>query len=279
MNLIICSVLVLGIIGFAGALMLYATARRFHVDEDPRIDRIASVLPGANCGGCGLKGCRDFATRCVEQGSLKGLHCPVSSAENTSAIASILGVTAETAVRRIAVLHCNGSCQARPETYVYDGALTCAIMDATGVGTRGCSYGCLGCGDCVAVCKFGAISIYPSIKLPVVDTDKCTACGACVNECPRHIIELRPSGRLDRRVWVACSNRERGAVARKTCKAACIGCSKCVKTCPFGAVEVNHNLSYINPDLCKTCGKCVASCPTGAILTSFTIPAKTATES
>ena len=111
--------------------MLYATARRFHVDEDPRIDRIASVLPGANCGGCGLKGCRDFATRCVEQGSLKGLHCPVSSAENTSAIASILGVTAETAVRRIAVLHCNGSCQARPETYVYDGALTCAIMDAT----------------------------------------------------------------------------------------------------------------------------------------------------
>ena len=86
-------------------------------------------------------------------------------------------------------------------------------------------------------------------------------------------------GRLDRRVWVACSNRERGAVARKTCKAACIGCSKCVKTCPFGAVEVNHNLSYINPDLCKTCGKCVASCPTGAILTSFTIPAKTATES
>ncbi len=108
MNLIICSVLVLGIIGFAGALMLYATARRFHVDEDPRIDRIASVLPGANCGGCGLKGCRDFATRCVEQGSLKGLHCPVSSAENTSAIASILGVTAETAVRRIAVLHCNG---------------------------------------------------------------------------------------------------------------------------------------------------------------------------
>jgi len=179
MNLIICSVLVLGIIGFAGALMLYATARRFHVDEDPRIDRIASVLPGANCGGCGLKGCRDFATRCVEQGSLKGLHCPVSSAENTSAIASILGVTAETAVRRIAVLHCNGSCQARPETYVYDGALTCAIMDATGVGTRGCSYGCLGCGDCVGACRFGALSINRETGLAEVDPQACTGCGAC----------------------------------------------------------------------------------------------------
>lgn len=279
MNLLICSVLVLGLIGFAGALLLFATARKFHVEEDPRIDRIASVLPGANCGGCGLKGCRDFATRCVSQGTLNGLHCPVSTSENIEAIASILGVSAEATERRMAVVRCNGSCNARQETYVYDGAQTCAIMDATGVGTHGCAYGCLGCGDCVSVCKFCAITIDPETKLPVVDPDKCTACGACVNECPRHLIELRPVGIRNRRVWVACSNRERGAIARKTCKVACIGCSKCVKACPFGAVAVSDNLSYINPDLCKTCGKCVAECPTGAILTSFQLPNKTAVQS
>ncbi len=279
MNLIICSVVVLGLIGFAGALLLYATARKFRVDEDPRIDRIVSVLPDANCGGCGLKGCRDFAARCVSQGSLKGLHCPVSTAENIEAIASVLGVAAEATERHIAVVRCNGSCDARQELYTYDGALTCSIMDATGVGTRGCAYGCLGCGDCVAVCKFGAINIDPTTKLPVIDPDKCTACGACVNECPRHIIELRPAGLRDRRVWVACSNRERGALARKTCTAACIACSKCVKACPFGAVTVSDNLSYINPDLCKTCSKCVTVCPTGAILSSFPVLNKTAVQS
>lgn len=274
MQLILYTVLVLGLIGLVGAVVLRFTARRFAVHEDERIGLIERKLAGANCGGCGFSGCHAFATECVRRGNLEGINCPVSSPETMASIAAILGCSAAAAQRRVAVLKCNGSCLARPRAYIYDGARSCAVMDAAGVGTSGCSYGCLGCGDCVAVCEFGALSMDKSTGLPVVDTAKCTACGKCVQQCPRHLIELRPEGRLGRRVWVTCSNRDRGAVARKVCAAACIGCGKCVKVCPFGAVAVTDNLSYINPDLCKACGKCIAECPTGAILATFVPPAK-----
>ena len=61
MSIIVTSIIVLGAIGILGAAVLYIVARRFYVKEDPRIDRVEALLPGANCGGCGRSGCRDFA--------------------------------------------------------------------------------------------------------------------------------------------------------------------------------------------------------------------------
>jgi ferredoxin len=101
--------------------------------------------------------------------------------------------------------------------------------------------------------------------LPVVDEEKCTACGACVKACPKGVIELRNKGRRNMRVYGACVNKDKGAAARKGCKAACIGCSKCVKECKFEAITIANNLSYIDSDKCKLCRKCVNECPTGAI--------------
>lgn len=101
--------------------------------------------------------------------------------------------------------------------------------------------------------------------LPEVIEDKCVGCGACVKACPRTIIELRYKGPRGMRVYVACSNKEKGAVAMKECKVACIGCSKCVKVCPHEAITVANNLSYIDFEKCKLCRKCEAVCPTHAI--------------
>ena len=52
------AVLVLSITGAIFAMVLYFVAQKFKVVEDPLIDEVAEVLPGANCGGCGKAGCR-----------------------------------------------------------------------------------------------------------------------------------------------------------------------------------------------------------------------------
>ena len=180
--------------------------------------------------------------------------------------ASILGREAIEQAPRVAVVRCNGTPEFRPRVNEYDGAPTCAIAHSLYSGEGGCPHGCLGCGDCVAVCTFDAIHMDPSTDLPVVIDDKCTACGACVDACPRNIIELRKKNKKDRKIYVSCINEEKGAVARKNCSVACIGCSKCFKVCPYEAITMENNKAFIDSDKCKLCRKCVPECPTDAIL-------------
>ncbi|MFI3322500.1 MAG: Fe-S cluster domain-containing protein [Rikenellaceae bacterium] len=261
----IFTVVTLCALGGVAAVVLYIVAQKFKVYEDPRIDEVEKMLPGANCGGCGYPGCRGLSDALVSSDNIDNLFCPVGGGDTMKAIATYLGKAAAVKEPQIAVVKCNGNCDKRPRTNVYDGAKSCAVAASLYGGETGCSYGCLGLGDCVSVCKFGALSIDPETKLPVIDEEKCTACGKCADACPKMVIELRKKGPKGRRIYVNCSNKDKGAVARKACSAACIGCGKCVKTCPFGAITLENNLAYIDPALCKLCRKCAEACPTGAI--------------
>ena len=269
MNFILIAVIVLGAIALVASVVLYAVSKKFAVKEDPRIGQVLEVLPGANCGGCGFAGCGGMADALVkgaDLGSIDGLTCPVGGSAVMGQVADLLGMAVANTDPMVAVVRCNGSCEHRPRTVVYDGMRTCLAVNATCAGETDCGFGCLGCGDCVAACQFGAISMDCETGLPVVDEEKCTACGACAKACPRRIIELRKKGPKGRRVYVRCVNKDKGAVAKKACAAACIGCGKCQKVCRFEAITVENNVAYIDFNKCKLCTKCVDECPTGALV-------------
>ena len=268
MNFISIAVIVLGSIALVSALILYVVSKKFAVQEDPRIGQVAELLPGANCGGCGFPGCggmADALVKAADKGSLEGLNCPVGGSAIMGQVADLLGMAVANTEAKVAVVRCNGTCELRPRIAEYDGLRTCNAMNACSTGETACGYGCLGCGDCVSACNFKAITINPETGLPVVDEELCTSCGACVKACPRHIIELRKKGPKGRRLWVSCVNKDKGAVAKKACSAACIGCGKCTKECKFEAIAVENNVAYIDWQKCKICRKCESVCPTGAI--------------
>jgi electron transport complex protein RnfB len=263
---LIYPVVTLSLIGAVAAIVLYVVARKCKVDEDTRVGQVEEVLPGANCGGCGYAGCRAFSEVCVRAGDLSGLFCPVGGNDCMEAIANLLGLESVEKTPKIAVIRCNGTYNYCLKTNSYNGVKSCAILSLAYSGETGCAYGCLGHGDCVNACNFDALFIDSQTGLPKIVEDKCVACGACVAACPKHLIELRKKSAKNRKIYVSCRNKDKGALAAKACAVACIGCQKCVKVCPFGAVTVQNNLAFIDSDKCKLCRKCVAVCPTNAIM-------------
>lgn len=268
-QVILIAVAVLAVLGFVLALLLFMVSKRFAVKEDPRIGQVLEVLPGANCGGCGFPGCGGMATACVkaaDAGSLEGLNCPVGGAECMQQVAGILGMEVAAATPKLAIVRCNGTCEKRPHVLSYDGVMSCRVANSTCMGETLCSYGCLGCGDCVAACQFDALHMNPKTGLPEVDAEKCTACGACQKACPRGIMEVRNVSGVNKDAFVVtCMNMDKGAEAMKICSSSCIACKKCQNACGSDAVHVGNNVAYINPEACVLCGACFEACPRGAI--------------
>lgn len=265
MEVVLYTVVSLSVLGAVLGIVLFVIAQKFKVVEDPRIDEVEAVLPGANCGGCGLPGCRGFAEACVKADDLGSLFCPAGGNACMAQVAQALGQVAVEKDPMIAVLRCSGSFDKRPKTNHYNSAPSCAVASMLYSGDTGCPNGCLGMGDCVDVCTFDAIYIDNTTGLPVISDVNCTACGACVKACPKNIIELRLKGKKDRRIFVSCVNTEKGGIAKKSCSVACIGCGLCAKACAYDAIKIENNLAYIDFEKCKLCRKCVEVCPTNAI--------------
>lgn len=216
-------------------------SRRFHVAEDPRVEKIEKVLPQANCGACGYVGCREFA-EAVARGDAPVDGCPVGGVSVARAVAEIMGVTVEEKAPQWVVVHCGAECEQRLRRLPYYAAeMTCAAAHLV-AGVQGCVYGCLGLGDCERACPFDAIHIING--LAVVDYEKCTGCGKCVIACPRNIIELLRFN-TDPLMIVACANRDPGRDTRQVCKVGCIACGICQKIAPE-IFQVKDNLSVID---------------------------------
>ena len=88
---IIFTVASLSVLGLLLAVVLYFVAQKFKVEEDPRIDIVEAIMPGANCGGCGQAGCRAFAEACTKADNLDSLFCPVGGNATMKKVADALG--------------------------------------------------------------------------------------------------------------------------------------------------------------------------------------------
>lgn len=262
---IIWTIAIITGLGLLLAVALYLVAQRFKVEEDPRIELVEKVMPGANCGGCGFAGCHAFAEAAVKAPNLDSNYCPVGGNETMKQVAAILGYEVKEKAPMVAVLRCNGTCENRPKVNDYDGISSCKVKAALYAGDTLCQYGCLGCGDCAAACRFGGITMDPATGLPVIEESVCTACGSCAKACPKNIIEIRNKGPRNMRLYVSCVNKDKGPAAKKACSAACIGCGICAKTCTHDAITIENNVAWIDYSKCKLCRECEAMCPTGAI--------------
>lgn len=260
------NMLVLGGLAVLSAVVLYFVSRRFAAEQSQITDAIYALLPHANCGACGCAGCQDFAENCAraDKEKFSNLRCPVGGDKVMAEIAAVRGFIAPSAKRTCAVLHCNGTCQNAPDKMAYTGTKSCRLANMVMSGQSGCPDGCLRLGDCVKVCRFGALSIDEEKGIPVIDAEKCTSCGACVKRCPRGLFEIRPIEN-NSLVYVACSNRQKGAIARKNCRVACIACGKCAKLVPL--IRIENNLACIPPEVsaAEDGEKLAAECPVSAI--------------
>ena len=86
MEVLLYTILTLCALGVLSAVILYFVAQKFRVEEDPRIDEVEKMLPGANCGGCGFAGCRGMADALVKQDDISSLFCPVGGGDCMKAV-------------------------------------------------------------------------------------------------------------------------------------------------------------------------------------------------
>lgn len=252
---ILYAVAALGLLGAGFGAVLAVASRVFHVEMDPRQEAVRSCLAGANCGGCGYPGCDAYAAA-VARGEAPCNKCVAAPPEEQDKIARIMGAENTGAERRVAFVPCSGCEGVAEPRFHYSGPQDCrAAMLFGGKSNKLCSFACLGLGNCVRACPFGAMKLENGVAK--VNRAACVGCGACRDACPKKLVQMLPASQ---RVMPACSNRTRGTAVTKICKAGCIGCKKCERECPAGAISVVDSLAVVNPALCTQCGYCVDAC-------------------
>ena len=236
-------------------LALGFASKVFFMKEDERKAKIIELLPGANCGGCGYAGCANYAEAMVNDGAPCD-KCPSCKEENRQEIAKIMGTEAGPVQKMVAHVRCSGQNDIANNKYEYHGMTDCKAAARLLDGFMECKYGCLGFGNCTRVCQYDAIHVENGVA--VVDKEKCVGCGKCAETCPKHVIDIIPA---DMKMFVQCSNHEKGAITRKGCSSGCLGCKICEKTCQHDAIKVVDNVASIDFEKCTGCGECAEKCP------------------
>ncbi len=240
------------------AALIAIVSKKLAIKEDMRIKEVENRLAGANCGACGYAGCADLA-RAIVEGKAKPTACPVTTTEKAKEIADIVGETFD-GVEEVMIVACGGGNHCI-DKYSYIGYGDCATVELLAGGRKACPNGCIGMGKCTDQCAYHAIDVNKD-GYARIDEKKCIKCGLCAVACPKNLIKRIPA---TAKVYVACSNVERGAAVKAVCDRGCVGCGLCAKTCPEKAITMIDNLPTFDYTKCTGCLKCFDKCPTDAI--------------
>ena len=219
-------------------------------------------LPLANCGGCGYPGCEGYAIEVVTNPDVPPNLCFPGKEKVAEKVAALTGKKMAAMEDTVAGRHDGSRIEGEvARKYHYVGFDSCTAASIVFGGPAGCSYACLGLGECADACPFEAISMVD--EFPVIDPDKCVSCGVCVKTCPKGILEIQS---LKARVWVPCSTKDAGKTVMGVCKVGCIGCKMCVKACPADAVSYEDSKVKIDHKACIEYGPsceeaCIEKCP------------------
>lgn len=152
----------LAILGLVLGLSLGYAAKFFAVEGNSIANEIAEIMPGTNCGQCGMAGC-SAAAEAIAEGRAPATACPGGGVSLARAIADKLGVTLDL------------------EGVEDQGPMVAYVQEDI----------CIGCGKCVKQCATDAI-LGAAKQIHGVLEEACTGCGGCADACPTGAIGLAP---------------------------------------------------------------------------------------
>ena len=160
----ISAIVSLTILGAVLGLGLGIAARKFAVETDPLIGELEALMPGSNCGQCGLPGCSG-AARAIAAREIPPTICPPGGKALAAALAAKLGISLDlTAVKD-------------------EGPKVALVAEEI----------CIGCCKCVKVCPTDAI-VGAAKQMHTVVASQCTGCELCLPPCPVDCIAMVPIG-------------------------------------------------------------------------------------
>jgi len=146
-------------------LLLGYSAIRFHVEGDPIVDQIDSLLPQTQCGQCGYAGCRPYA-QAMAEGEAQINKCPPGGEATMIALADLLG--------QDPIALADEEAAEKPKSVAY-------IVEEE----------CIGCTLCIQACPVDAI-LGAAKSMHTVIESECTGCELCLPPCPVECIHMHP---------------------------------------------------------------------------------------
>lgn len=155
--MLLSTAIYLGLGGLFGCILGWASVK-FSVDSDPKVDEIDAILPGGQCGQCGVPGCRQAAEAMVA-GELPPTCCPPGGAALATEIARMLGMTLTEDDLAVPVV-----------AYIEESQ-------------------CNGCTRCYKACPFDAI-VGANRQIHTVLSQVCTGCRLCEKSCTQNCLTM-----------------------------------------------------------------------------------------